>query len=379
MPKLNPTRVERAWFLPWNAGWTHSVAFLGGNQRLAAGNQQGGILLWDLPGTMPDSPAPADAKADDELAAPIRKPVRALEGHTNLVSRMGASPDGRWLYSSSWDHTVRIWDTQAKPEGKTEVVLFDQRRGDQAKKRGLGEEDVAPVEVELVRAAKTLDAHSEWVHGFSMTPDRTWLVTGDDAGLMVVWDIPEGKEIARFQTKERGWARGVAIAPDGKSVFYSEPYDRHREITGSIGVWDVATGEMVKDFSKSKDFRVNNRGVIASESAAYSPDGARVAMASSKVVLLDAETGEIVWSEDGHKEEVRHVAFSGDGEFILSAGRDTQVRIRQAKDGKQVAEIGAPRGGQFKDWIHHFDLSPDEQWLATADMAGMAHVWHFTS
>jgi hypothetical protein len=44
-------------------------------------------------------------------------------------------------------------------------------------------------------------------------------------------------------------------------------------------------------------------------------------------------------------------------------------------DGKLVKELGQPRGGQFKDWIHAVAASPDGRRLAAADMAGQVQVW----
>lgn len=44
-------------------------------------------------------------------------------------------------------------------------------------------------------------------------------------------------------------------------------------------------------------------------------------------------------------------------------------------DGKQVAELGKSRGGQFKDVLHSVSLSPDQRWVAAADMAGIVHIW----
>ena len=62
---------------------------------------------------------------------------------------------------------------------------------------------------------------------------------------------------------------------------------------------------------------------------------------------------------------------------VLSAGRDTCVRVCQVADGKEVAVAGTPRGGQSKDWISAFALSPDERTLAAADIAGLIQVWEF--
>ena len=69
------------------------------------------------------------------------------------------------------------------------------------------------------------------------------------------------------------------------------------------------------------------------------------------------------------------VRFSTDGKYLLSTGRDTTLRICQVEDGKEVAALGSPRGGQFKDWLSAFAISPDQKFVAAADIAGLVHVW----
>jgi hypothetical protein len=44
-----------------------------------------------------------------------------------------------------------------------------------------------------------------------------------------------------------------------------------------------------------------------------------------------------------------------------------------------VAQLGKPRGGQFKDWFHAVALSPDQQWWAAADISGRVFVWKMGS
>ena len=115
--------------------------------------------------------------------------------------------------------------------------------------------------------------------------------------------------------------------------------------------------------------------------AQFSPDGKLLAagqggeMDTGRVHLLDPQTGKLVRTISGHQYGVTDLTFSPDGKQLLSAGRDTTIRICQVADGKEVLMLGKPRGGQFKDWLHALAFSADGRWLAAGDMAGAVQVW----
>jgi WD40 repeat protein len=119
-------------------------------------------------------------------------------------------------------------------------------------------------------------------------------------------------------------------------------------------------------------------GLIAT---AISPDGKYLTAVqggetdTGKVHILDAGTGKLLRTVSGHLNGATDALFTTDGKYLLSTGRDTCVRVCQVSDGKEIAVINTPRGGQFKDWLISLALSPDEQFLAAADIAGQIHVW----
>src|SRR5207248_433620 len=44
--------------------------------------------------------------------------VSTLDGHTARVSCVAFSPNGKWLASSSWDSTARVWNAYAGMEDR---------------------------------------------------------------------------------------------------------------------------------------------------------------------------------------------------------------------------------------------------------------------
>jgi WD40 repeat protein len=117
------------------AGRIGSLAFLA-DGRLAGASAGGGLLVWDLarPQQAPRTLAAGRklrsvARAGSRLAAgteegPIllwasgleREPVE-LSGHRSAVTSLGFAPDGARLVSGSVDGSVRLWDVR-RPDQK---------------------------------------------------------------------------------------------------------------------------------------------------------------------------------------------------------------------------------------------------------------------
>ncbi len=344
--------------LPWDADWVTAVSFIG-NDKVAAGNKLGDILVWNLPATGGKTPEPA----------------RRLLGHTNEVNRLITTPDGKTLISASNDRTIKYWDA-VNDKGDAGSVVLNQRAVETALERKKKAPTPVEIKVSVQKPIKELTGHKDWVLGLTQTPDGKTLVSGDDKGVIVVWDLPAGKELRRWQTK--GWIWGLAVSPDAKTVVASEriPLVFDSGSRTAFNMWDAETGKSRIDLSKEIKERM--------AAAAYSPDGKWLAVIrggeanglAGKVTLLDPATGKkIRETSPGHQDGGTDIAFHPDGKHVFSAGRDTVVKAWQLADGKHVGDLGKGRGGQFKDWICAIAISPDGRHLAAADMAGQVVIY----
>ena len=122
------------------------------------------------------------AGADTHIAiwtAGQAQPVATLDGHTAPVVGLAVSPDGQWLASASWDHTVRLWPL------------------------GGG-------------APRVLEGNSQNVNGVAFSPDGRELVrAGYDTSLRI-WPMSgDGSATTRNLPAP---LNAVAVAPDGEIV-----------------------------------------------------------------------------------------------------------------------------------------------------------------
>jgi WD40 repeat protein len=397
LPDYAKQKPQLKWQLPFEGSWPMAVAFVDGGKQLAAANQAGTILIWDL-GLAGDALKRAELKPSGDRKAPGLAPVWRLVGHTNGVTRLASAPDGRTLYSASLDHTVRVWDLTVSPTGTDEIVIDSESREREAKKAGKKTPDSAPgAKVQTLEAAAVLTGHNDWVSALALSRDGRTLVTGDYAAQVIVWDLAAKKELRRWSGLPWNWIVSLALAPDAKTIAVAEFRYKRDDFdvpAAALRVWDVATAKPTLDLLKIQFPKYDPQASSYDQSQVWrkfvgdglvgsdiSPDGKFFAACqggetdSGKVHVFDLASGKLLRTVSGHQSGATDVRFSDDGRYLFSTGRDTTLRITDVATGKEVAALGSARGGQFKDWLSAVAVSPDGRTIAATDIAGLVHVW----
>ncbi|HEX3475966.1 MAG TPA: serine/threonine-protein kinase [Kofleriaceae bacterium] len=234
----------------------------------------------------------------------------------------------------------------------------------QAYERGARSPEVAfmlaralqPRTVELARftssAAATTSPLRMWSAVFSADGKR--VLTADDQGARM-WDAASGQLLLTVNH------RGGAVR---QAVFSS---DGSRIVTAGSGVmiWDAATGEPVRELSAGeKPWRYLRLAVSSGLVAA-------IDVAGGTVHVWDAETGTLRAELKTDAPEMSLVAFSADGRWIATSGRD-EVRVFDTSTWKQAATIRGPR-------VRSFSFDPTGPRLAVGTYDGIASTWEIPS
>jgi WD40 repeat protein/serine/threonine protein kinase len=160
-----------------------------------------------------------------------------------------------------------------------------------------------------------------------------------------------------------GEVHSIAFSPDGKRVASaSTTWDSTKKayIAGEVKVWDAQTGQVLLTIQGHADTLI------------FSPDGKRLTGGGwdGKVKVWDAQTGQELLDVKGDFYGV--AAFSQDGKRLASwfdyAGNE--VKVGDAQTGQKLLALKG-----HSNWVQSVAFSPDGKRLATASLDNTVKVW----
>jgi WD40 repeat protein len=287
--------------------------------------------------------------------------LMALRGHTELVTSVGVTPDGRVAVSGSYDGTVRVWDlavgrSSAILEGHTDwvrcvAVATDGRTA----VSGSHDRTVRVWDLDSDRCSAVLEGHTGLVTSVAVTGDGRTAVSGSFDGEVRVWDLAVGRSSAVLEG-HTDWVRCVAVATDGRmAVSGSEDW--------TVRVWDLAVG-------RCSAVLEGHTGLVTS--VAVTGDG-RTAVSGSEdgtVRVWDLEGGRCSAVLEGHPDWVFRVALAADGGRAVSGSHDRTVRVWDLAGGRCTAELEGHTG-----WVTSVAVTGDGRTAVSGSHDRTVRVW----
>lgn len=199
--------------------------------------------------------------------------------------------------------------------------------------------------------ARAITSSEGRITSLSFSPDAHMLAVGG-VNSIKMWDVENGQEL--WNVPENS-GKNVAFSPDGKLLALELEDGSH----SVIQLLEPATNKTVRQLGRAK-----SQSLIT-----FSSDGRRVAVSSRDTIQVsDASTGQTFYSVTSKKDMIGSVAFSPDGHWLASGGKNGII-LWETADGKRLKDFAV---GEF------VAFSPDGQIIASASSQNIT-LWNLAT
>jgi WD40 repeat protein len=279
-------------------------------------------------------------------------------GHSDQVFDVAYSPRGDLVASSSHDGAVRLWDVET---GACQHILTGYDRyinhvafspkGDNIATSSW-DFKVRLWDVATGKCRSILSGHTEWITSIAYSPNGDLVASGGRDRVVRIWVVETGK--CRHVLHGYGLA-DIVFSPKGNQIAFCE--------NGGVSLWDVETGICIRRLSRPKTtvYRV-----------AYSPQGDQIVSSCSgeAVRLWDVETGECRHTMTGHTSFVTKVQYSPKGDCIATVSWDGTVRLWDVGSG-----TSRKISNDHHDSVLNIKHSPKRSQIASCSEDSTIRLW----
>jgi WD40 repeat protein len=337
-----------------------AVSFGPAGKRLySAGHVDCSVRCWDV-----------TSGKEVEFGGPSQSPVE----------RLRFRPDGRQLLVEHYDASLHIWDLTTFQE-KT-----DQRIVPQSPTAGFTWQHSAPqlfwTDDRISLGGNTGQRVKHCTAELSRNATRVFQAVGldddqrilgvDNLGAVHLWDTQQGKKLRSLTDTIRlsvpvGYAKAhpfaPALAPDGRALLACDAQ-------GDLMLLDLTTDQVRWRWRPAR-----NDLPLYSLALSACNRWALVLNTDSGRVLLDAATGQQLWSQGAPNHWGRRAAFSPDGRMVASDApyaftTTNPVHVWETRTGLLRLKLDGHRGH-----VHDFAFSPDGKRLATGGADTTVLLW----
>ena len=236
------------------------------------------------------------------------------------MSAVAISPNGSYVLTGSDDHSVRLWKIGSEAGGPRPIVL---------------------------------SGHEGPIRNASFNSDGTIAMSlSDDSARL--WDGRDGRSIGAPRHGKKMHAATFSV--DGRRIATAAD-------DGTVRIWESFSGREIKSIPVSGEplcLAFNDQG-----------DRLLVGTRQSECKCFDVDGGrQIGASLKGHDDAIVSVAFMPNGSRVITASRDSTVRLWDPVHGEEMHVIKDAKNPYYRVWV-----TPDSRRIFELTETGTVFTW----
>ncbi|KAF6289355.1 WD repeat domain 88 [Rhinolophus ferrumequinum] len=298
-------------------------------------------------------------------------PFQILAGHQHIVSSCHFCVDDTKLLSGSYDCTVKLWDAadgsiirDFEPRPKAPVVECSVTADSRRITAAAYDKTLRTWDLETGKLLWKI-SNENFIVSCQFSPDGKYVVSGLDVDCGIcITDAGSARTVSHIKGHHKSSVTACCFDSDSQKVA-SVSLDR------SIKIWDVTSQTTLLTIAKAHSNAISN--------CCFTFSGHFLCTSSwdKTLKIWNVHTGEFrnrgacVTLMKGHEGSVSSCHFARDTSFLVSGGFDRTVAIWDVGEGYRKLSLKG-----HNDWVMDVAISNNKKWILSASKDTTMRLWN---
>jgi WD40 repeat protein/serine/threonine protein kinase len=243
--------------------------------------------------------------------------LRTIEDPTSSLSSVTLSNDGKYALSGGFE-TLNLWEVASGRflrtfKGHTSTVSSARFSEDgNYVLSGSSDKTLKLWESTTGRCLRTFEGHSESVNSVILNANGKYVLSGSGDMSVKLWDVNTGQCLVTFKGHV-GEVTSISQSADGNYLLTGSQ-------DASLRLWEVASGRCMRTFE-------GHSGSVSSISLSLNAAFGLSGSSDQTTKIWEMASGRCLRTFEGHTSGVNSVGLSAQGKFALTGAGDRTVRV----------------------------------------------------